>query len=465
MNDIPMNLEAEQNLLGALLINNEALHNVPFLNGDDFINPQHEIIFNLIREGVDRGNIVTPVTIMNKLDPVALEDVGGTRYLSDLSASAVSILNAKEYGELIKEMSSRRNIITIARIALDKAHDTTNSTAKDILDDIEQAAHEIKRDYREEGGIKRISECIDESLSVTARAMQSVHDGGIYGVPTGLTDLDNLLGGLKREKLYYVGARPGIGKTILALNIGKTASKSGNSSVMFSLEMGGAELASRYMSDVSYETSCIAYRDANNGNISQNQFNALSRIGENEKETPLWVIDSPNKGISEIRSDLREVRRKLEKQGNTLDLVIIDYLGLMRSGSRYSGNKVNEVSEISRELKNMTKEFNCPFVVLVQLNRGLESRDNKRPMLSDMRDSGSLEQDADGVIFLHREAYYLAREEPNPKEDQNAYDQWEVKMLEHENEMEIDIAKHRGGKTGRVIVRSHMPTSAMRDKL
>lgn len=462
MNDTPMNLEAEQALLGALLTNNDAMHNIPFLNGEDFYNPQHEIIFNLIRDSVDRGVIASPVTLMNKLDPVALEEVGGTKYLSFLAASAITILNAKEYGEVIKEMSGRRNIIYIAKIALEKAYDTTNSTAKDILDDIEQSAHEIKMNTGEIGQVRHITDCIEESLSMTESAMQKVKDGGIYGVPTGLEDLDNLIGGLKPKKLYYVGARPGIGKTVLALNIAKTAAKSGHATVMFSLEMDGAELASRYMSDISYETNSIPYRNANNGHINQDQFNALSRIGQDEEETPLWIIDSPNLSISDIRDILREKKRKLEKQGKKLGAVIIDYLGLLKSGLKYSGNKVNEVSEMSRELKNMSKEFGCPFLVLVQLNRGLESRDNKRPMLADMRDSGSLEQDADGVLFLHREAYYLAREEP--AKGTNEYDQWEIKMLECQNEMEIDMAKHRGGMTGRITATAHMPTSALRNR-
>lgn len=464
MNDsieLPANISVEQSVLGQIIDNHETyFHVVDFLKPEHFFNHSHQRLYSLLQDRIDSGKSVTPVALCNKLEGVDLEGIGGQTYLARLVGSALSTINTKEYGEIILDMARRRRVIAIARETISKAFNTSNGDADGIIEALEQDIHEVGDSEVQSEGLAPVSDAVDMAIDQVDLAM-NLKEGEISGVSTGLKLLNNITGGLFPGELIILAGRPAMGKTALALNIAKGAAKAGHETAFFSLEMQKYELGLRLISDMTHGTkdSDLPYFDARTGNFNEYQFTRFKSGGERAALLPLHITDKSNASVTTVRMECLKLRRKLEKQGKALGLVIIDYLQLMSAGERYRGNRTSEVTEISRSLKNMAKEFNVPFLVLSQLSRNLEHRDDKRPIMSDLRESGAIEQDADMIMFVYREHEYIKNKEPK---DPEKYVEWADRCERLEREMEVIIAKQRKGPTGSQTLIFSKETSAVR---
>lgn len=458
--EIPANLDAEMSVLGAILCNNDAyFHVAEFLKQDHFFNQSHNNLYGLFQKHIDAGQLVNPVTLCNKLQGVDVFELGGAAYLAKLAGYPTSLINTKEYGEIVVDMSSRRRIIELCQSTIDHAFNVATGNAVSIVEDIEQALHTINETVEVANGLSHVSSSVESAIE-QVQASMALKDGEIAGVTTGIKVLDRQTGGLFPGELIILAGRPAMGKTALAMNIIKGAAKAGHHGAFFSLEMQQHELGQRLISDMAHnETSPLAYFDARVGNFDQQQFERFKAVGEKAANLPIYITDKSNASTTSIRFECLKLRRLLETKGKTLDLVVIDYLGLMNAGNRYRGNRVGEISEITRSLKNLAKEFDIPFLVLSQLSRNLEHRDDKRPLMSDLRDSGSIEQDANMILFVYCEHEYFKKKEPKPGPE---YDEWFEKCQAIENNLDIIIAKQRAGPTGTANVKFYKKTSAVR---
>jgi len=454
----PHNYEAERALLGAILINNTAYEKVSdFLHPEHFADSVHGRIYEAAAKLIERGQMADALTLKNYFEQDgALADVGGANYLSRLAEEAVTILNAGEYGRVIHDMALRRSLIALGNDVVNESYDPDiDVPAPTLIEETEQKLFELATTGNFEGGFQTFGESLVLAINDAEAAFK--RDGKLTGVASGLKALDKLLGGLHPSDLLILAGRPSMGKTALATNIAFHAARSykektdengdvtvvdGAKVAFFSLEMSAAQLATRILS----EESRVGSEKIRRGDISQEDFENIFRVSQELSSIPLFIDDTAALTISAIRTRARRLKRS---QG--LNLIIIDYLQLLSGSSRQRNeNRVMEVSEITRGLKALAKELNVPVIALSQLSRKVEDRDDKRPQLADLRESGSIEQDSDVVMFIFREEYYIQRREPTEGTDKHL--EWQQEMAQVHNLSEVIIAKQRHGPVGKVTL-------------
>ncbi len=453
---MPHNIEAEQTLLGALLINNNSLEKVnEFLRDEHFYNPVHGRIFQTISTMIERGQDASPVTLKNYFDQdEGLTHLGGSQYLTDLAASVMSVVDVADYGHQVYELHLRRALITLGEDIVNEAytHDIDQTPMRQI-ELAEKQLYDLATAGDFQGGFVSLGASVADAIKSAEKAFQN--SGQVTGATTGLTDLDKKIGGLHDSDLLILAGRPSMGKSTLAMNIAyntarayaKSGGEEGAVAAVFSLEMSAEQLAGRLLSDVSN----IPSHKIRNGELQDTDFHKFVEASQIMAETPLFIDDTPALTVGALRTRCRRLKRT-----DNLGFVVIDYLQLMQGSGKSGDNRVQEVSEITRGLKALAKELHVPVMALSQLSRQVENRDNKRPQLSDLRESGSIEQDADAVMFVYREEYYLEREEPGRKPEETEerfnerYDQWAQRLQDQHKVAECILAKQRHGPIGTV---------------
>ncbi len=457
---LPQNIEAEQALLGAILANNKAFEKVSeFLKPQHFADSMHAKIFDVISKLITRGHVADVITLKNYFEQDGtLNDVGGIKYLVKLSDSATPLTNAEYYAQFIYDKYLRRELIATGFDIVNNAtKEDIDSDASEQIEEAEKRLFELSNQGDINGGFVDFSDALTSSLSHIEQAYQK--DGKISGLPTALDALDNKTGGLNNSDLIIIAGRPAMGKTALATNIAynvaeymmhaKDLDEKSKGVAFFSLEMSADQLASRILSTVT-QTNGHKMRT---GELDNAEFTRIAAAVRELEKIPLYIDDTPGLNINSIRTRARRLKRN-----KGLGCIVIDYIQLISgTGSKRSeGNRVQELSEISRGLKILAKELNLPVIALSQLNRGVEQRDDKRPVMSDLRESGSIEQDADIVMFVYREHYYLQNEEPQqkpsetPEHLQKRMEEWEARKRATQNVAEVIIGKQRHGPTGTV---------------
>ncbi|MDP9196713.1 MAG: replicative DNA helicase [Pseudomonadota bacterium] len=453
----PQNTEAEQGLLGAILVNNKAYEKVSeFLQPEHFFDPAHARIYDAVRKLVERGQVADPVTLKAFFERDGdLTSVGGAAYLAELAASMVTIINAEHYGRLIHEMSLRRQLIDVSTDVINKAYaPEVEETAHDLIEQAEKHLFDMATTGEVKGGFVPFRTSLEAAIRTAEKAFR--RDTPITGVTMGLRDLDRKLGGLQPSDLIILAGRPSMGKTALATNMAFNAARSfmqtggreGATVGFFSLEMSSEQLANRILGSESSVPSDKIRR----GEIRDSDFPRFVEASQRLSQVPFFVDDTPGLSIAALRTRARRLKRT-----SGLGMLVVDYLQLLRgSGTGSSENRVQEVSEITRGLKGIAKELDVPVLALSQLSRAVEQREDKRPQLADLRESGSIEQDADVVMFIFRQQYYLEREEPTKRVDESdekfntRHDRWKQLCEEVHNTSEVVIAKQRHGPIGSV---------------
>jgi replicative DNA helicase len=452
----PHNIEVEQALLGAVLVNNEAFYRVSdFLNPDHFFEPIHQRIYELAAGLVRAGKIATPVTLKTFL-PADLDVAGLTasQYLARLAAEATTVINAEDYGRTIYDLALRRSLITIGEEMVNEAYDApVDSSPRDQIEAAERNLYELAETGRYDGGFQRFAQALTTAVDMAARAYQ--RDGRLSGLATGLRDLDRMMGGLQPSDLVIIAGRPGMGKTALATNIayniarawrgevrpdGRIVAANGGIVGFFSLEMSAEQLATRIISE---QTEIPSYR-IRRGEIDPSDFDRIAEAAREMETTPLYIDETGGLSIAQLAARARRLKRQ-----RGLDVMVVDYIQLLQGSSRRAvEGRVHEVTEITTNLKALAKELNIPILALSQLSRQVENRDDKRPQLSDLRESGSIEQDADVVMFVFREEYYLKNREPRAGTEE--FFKWQADMEAVHGRAEVIIGKQRHGPTGMV---------------
>ena len=453
----PHNIEAEQALLGAILVNNEAFYRVSdFLEPVHFFEPIHQQIYQLARDLIRAGKLATPVTLKTFLD--ASVDIGGLtvgQYLARLAAEATTIINAEDYGRTVYDLSVRRALIQVGEDMVNVAFDApVDFSPRDQIEDAERRLYELAETGRYDGGFQRFAQALTTAIDMAAHAFQ--RDGKLSGIATGLDDLDRMMGGLQQSDLVILAGRPGMGKTALATNIGYNIAKAwqgeikpdGHTSTVnggivgfFSLEMSAEQLATRIIA----EQTSIPSNQIRRGGISESDFEKIKDYSIELQNIPLYVDETGGLSVAQLAARARRLKRQ-----RGLDLVVIDYLQLLQGSTRRSQeNRVQEITEITTKLKALAKELNVPTLALSQLSRQVESRDDKRPQLSDLRESGSIEQDADVVLFVYREEYYHQMRKPL-ESNREKFAEWLAEADKVHGKAEVIIGKQRHGPTGTV---------------
>jgi len=447
--EMPCNIEAEQALIGSVLVSNEIYDEISsIIDSNKFFDPIHVKIFEIIEKLISKGLLANPITLKNYFENnEGLKELGGQEYLIKITKFSTSVKQAIDYANIIYEMHLRRELIKISETTLNEASDKEISTSgEEIIQNTEKSLF----DLAERGHFNRSFLKFENALKLTIEMARNAfqNEEGIVGVPTGLTDLDNRLGGLHKQDLVIIAGRPSMGKTALATNIAfhaaKNIEKKGLKSTVafFSLEMSSEQLSTRILS----EQSRIRSNDIRRGKVSEKEFEQFISTSKNIYDLPLYIDETPAITISAISNRSRRIKRLFG-----LDLIVVDYIQLMRSGTnKKNEGRVQEISEITQGLKALAKELNVPVLALSQLSRAVEQRDDKKPQLADLRESGSIEQDADVVMFVYREAYYLERKEPTLGSIEHA--EWQQKMDEISHLADIMIGKQRHGPTGNVKV-------------
>jgi replicative DNA helicase len=450
LREVPHNLEAEQALLGAILANNEALNHVGSnLEAEDFYAEIHQRVYRTILQFHDRGMIANPVTLKHHFTKDdGIEDA----YLARLVASASAIINVRDYAGIIRDLSTKRALIGIGETVVNRAFDVReDAEGLAQVEQAEQMLFNLATSGDAEGQFKPIRNSLAEAITRTEAAFKRA--GTVVGISTGLTDLNRLLGGLHNSDLIILAGRPSMGKTALATNIAYNAAKyvmeedAGKDSKprsvgFFSLEMSADQLAMRILA-----TECkISSHKLQRGDLTNDEFATLVQKAQELGRIPFHIDDTPALSISAVRTRARRLKRV-----HNLSLLVVDYLQLLRASSKNSqANRVQEISEITQGLKAIAKELQIPVIALSQLSRAVEQREDKRPQLADLRESGSIEQDADLVMFVFREEYYLSRTEPRP--DTAEHTEWMSKMEKIHGIADVIIAKHRNGPIGNVAL-------------
>tara|TARA_B110000211_G_scaffold215592_1_gene257944 strand:- start:2960 stop:4393 length:1434 start_codon:yes stop_codon:yes gene_type:complete len=450
-NKQPSNLEAEQALLGSILVNNDIIDEISsIVSSSVFYDPAHVKIYEVIESLNNKGMIANPITLKNFFEKDnMLNEVGGTEYLVKLTRYSGSAKQAIDYAKIIHEMYLRRELVLIS----DKLSDDTlnansqEQDAENIIESTEKSLFDLAERGSFSQSFLKFNEALDQTIEMATLAMKS--DQGIVGVPTGLTDLDEKLGGLHKSDLVILAGRPGMGKTALATNIAYHAaqnllSRQEKSSIaFFSLEMSSEQLSTRILS----EQARIKSDDIRRGKVTESEINRYIETSRNIYNLPLYIDETPAITIATLSNRARRIKRLFG-----LSLIVVDYIQLMRApnSNGRNDNRVQEVSEITQGLKALAKELKVPVLALSQLSRAVESRDDKKPQLSDLRESGSIEQDADVVMFVYREAYYLENKQPKLGSIEHA--EWQSKMNDVNGLADIILGKQRHGPTGTVKV-------------
>ncbi len=450
----PHNLDAEQAVLGAILVNNDACDRVSnFLLPDHFFEPVHARIYETASTLIRAGKLASPVTLKTYFDNDAtLKEIGGPAYLARLAASATTVINAEDYGRAVYELAQRRKLIGIGTDIVNDAFDTpVEETSKDLIERAEQTLFEIAETGKYGQGFQPFGRALTAAVDMANSAFQ--RDGGLSGIASGLTDLDEKMGGLQASDLIILAGRPAMGKTALGTNIayhvaraynaehqpdGSVKTLNGGIVAFFSLEMSSEQLATRIIA----EQSAIPSERIRRGKISEEEFERIVEVSRELQSLPLYIDATGGLTIAQVAARARRLKRQ-----RGLGLVVVDYLQLLAGSSRRAAEgRVQEVSEITVGLKALAKELNVPIIALSQLSRQVENRDDKRPQLADLRESGSIEQDADVVLFIYREEYYLERKEPRPNTTE--HQDWQDQMEKVTGVAEVIIGKQRHGPTG-----------------
>ena len=445
--ELPNNIEAEQAVIGSILVSNEIFDEINLiLSSNNFYDPIHQKIFSAIENLIFRGMLANPITLKSYFEDEK-DDLNVPDYLVKVTKFSTSIRQAVEYSKIIYDMFVRRELIKISENTIDTAKlNDLSTTGQDIIEDSEKLLYELAEKGSSYSSLISFDKALRQTIDMASAAYKN--EEGIVGVPTGLRDLDDRLGGLHKSDLIIIAGRPGMGKTALATNIAFNAAqklqdsgKEKASVAFFSLEMSSEQLSTRILA----EQSKIKSNDIRRGRISDEQFDRFLETSKNISELPLYIDETPALTIAAMSNRARRIKRL-----HGLDLIIVDYIQLMRGSLNYKDGRVQEVSEITQGLKAIAKELSIPVVALSQLSRQVEQRDNKKPQLSDLRESGSIEQDADVVMFVYRESYYLENKEPKPATVEHA--EWQAKMNEVSNLAELIIGKQRHGPTGNVFL-------------
>jgi len=444
-NELPNNIEAEQSVIGSILVSNEIFDEINMIIANkNFYDPMHQKIFSAIEKLIYGGMLANPITLKNYFENEK-DELNVPDYLVKITKFSTSSRQAIEYSKLIYDLFVKRELVKISENIIDKAKlNDLDHDGQSIIENFEKSLF----DLAEKGSFSSSLVKFDEAMRMTIEMASSAYknDEGIVGVPTGLTDLDDRLGGMHKSDLLIIAGRPSMGKTALATNIAFNAAKKiqddGRKSTIafFSLEMSSEQLSTRILA----EQSRIKSNDIRRGRISEEQFDKFIETSKNISELPLYIDETPAISIAALSNRARRIKRLYG-----LDMVVVDYIQLMRAANFKEG-RVQEISEITQGLKALAKELSVPVLALSQLSRAVEQRDDKKPQLSDLRESGSIEQDADVVMFVFREAYYLERKEPQPATVEHA--EWQSKMNDISNRAEIIIGKQRHGPTGNVFL-------------
>jgi replicative DNA helicase len=444
----PSNLEAEQALLGSILVNNDIIDEVStIINPTSFYDPAHTKIFEVIETLNNKGMIANPITLKNYFEKDdMLNEVGGTEYLVKLTRFSSSTKQAVDYAKVIHEMYLRRELVLISDKLSSDTLNAKEQNAENIIEGTEKSLFDLAERGSFSQSFLKFNQALDQTIEMATLAMKS--DQGIVGVPTGLSDLDEKLGGLHKSDLVILAGRPGMGKTALATNIAYHAAQTlmdrqeKSSVAFFSLEMSSEQLSTRILS----EQAKIKSDDIRRGKVNEEEINRYIETSRNIYNLPLFIDETPAITIATLCNRARRIKRLFG-----VSLIVVDYIQLMRApSSNRNDNRVQEVSEITQGLKALAKELKVPVLALSQLSRAVESRDDKKPQLSDLRESGSIEQDADVVMFVYREAYYL--ENKQPKLGSIEYAEWQSKMNDVNGLADIILGKQRHGPTGTVKV-------------
>ncbi|MET0366362.1 MAG: replicative DNA helicase [Sphingobium sp.] len=454
---LPRNIEAEAALLGALMLDNRIAEDVQQkLKPEHFYDQLHGRIYQIILQLLDKNMVANAVTLRPMLEhEESLKEQGGAgAYLAQLSGNSVAVIGARDFAQQIYDLALLRELIGVGRHLVEQALDTSESVdPMGQIEAAEVALYSVSEGQGENGSAKTFLAASTAAVQVAERALNS--GGHLSGITTGLTGLNDKIGGLHNSDLIILAGRPGMGKTSLVTNIAYNAAarwlrdkadgipderNMGAGVAFFSLEMSADQLATRILA----EQSGISGENLRMGKISRAEFQNLSRAARDLQELPLMIDDTPGLSIAALRTRARRLKRR-----HNIGVVIVDYLQLLSGTGKTGDNRVNEISEISRGLKTLAKELHVPVIALSQLSRAVESREDKRPVLSDLRESGSIEQDADMVWFVFREDYYEMAKQPRPEEEA-AYQAWADKMERIHGVAELIVAKQRHGATGKV---------------
>jgi replicative DNA helicase len=460
---LPHNVQAEAALLGALMIDNRLVEDVQMrLRSEHFFDPAHGRIYDAILRLVERNMIANPVTLRPMLDGSdELKERGGAAYLAQLTGSGAALIGARDFAIQVYDLALLRALIGVGREMVERATDTSEAVdPKSQIEEAEVSLYRVAEQGGEQGSVKSFGQATMLAVQQAEKALNS--GGHLSGITTGLDSVNSKIGGLHNSDLIILAGRPGMGKTSLATNIAFNCAKrlirdkedgidpaktSGAAVAFFSLEMSADQLATRILS----EQSGISSENLRMGKISQQDFRNLARAAQELNDLPLFIDDTPGLTIAALRTRARRLKRQ-----RNIGAIVVDYLQLLQGSGKGGDNRVQEISEISRGLKQLAKELSLPVMALSQLSRQVESREDKRPQLSDLRESGSIEQDADIVMFVYREEYYVAAREPKRPGDGDdaktfeAHDSWMRDMERAFGTCELIIAKQRHGATGKV---------------
>jgi replicative DNA helicase len=457
---LPYNILAEQMLLGTVLVDNEMIMKVgDFLEAEHFFDPVHKKIYETIKTFSEKGIIANPITLKNYFDKEeGLKDRGGAQYLADLASLSATIINVHDYGRTIYDLALRRQLIHIGEeITNDAFEKEQGLSAHEQIDVAEEKLYHIADDYLAHNqGFVPLTKPLTAAIGKAQQAFKN--KGKVSGIATEFTDLDELLGGFQDSDLIIIAGRPSMGKTAIALNLAfnccntmlknfenkkdKDQNEKPKSVGFFSLEMSSEQLASRLISS----SSGINTSKLRTGHVDEEEFGYLVKASKELQELPIFIDDTPALSISALRTRARRLKRK-----HNLGMLFVDYLQLLRASNinNKDQNRVQEISEITQGLKAIAKELHIPVIAGSQLSRAVEQREDKRPLLSDLRESGTIEQDSDIVMFLYREEYYLMRRKPT-KEGTDLYEKWQQDMDNVKNITDLIISKHRNGPVGNV---------------
>ena len=444
--ELPNNIEAEQSVLGSILLQNEIFDEInTIITSVNFYDPLHQKVFAAIENLIYKGMLANPITLKNHFEKEK-DEIDVPEYLVKVTKFSTSSRQAIEYSKIIYDMYVRRKLIKISENTIDNAKtNDLNISGQKIIENSER----LLFDLAEKGSFSSSLIKFDEAMKLTIEMASNAYknDEGIVGVPTGLTNLDDRLGGLHQSDLIIIAGRPSMGKTALATNIAFNAAKKlqdeKKKSVIafFSLEMSSEQLSTRILA----EQSRITSHNIRRGKISDEEFEKFIETSKTISELPLFIDETPAISIAALSNRARRIKRL-----HGLEMIVVDYIQLMRASINNKDGRVQEISEITQGLKAIAKELSVPVLALSQLSRAVEQRDDKRPQLADLRESGSIEQDADVVMFVYREQYYLARQEP--AEGTVEHQDWQEKMSSIHNLAETIIAKQRHGPTGKVLL-------------
>ena len=444
--ELPNNIEAEQSVIGSILVTNEIFDELStIITSVNFYDPMHQKIYNAIENLIYKGMLANPITLKNYFEDEK-DDLDIPEYLVKITKFSTSVRQAIEYSKIIYDMFVRRELIKISEQTIDSAKiNDLETSGQNIIENSERLLFDLAEKGTFNSSLIKFDDAMKQTIEMASAAYKN--EGGIVGVPTGLRDLDYKLGGLHQSDLIIIAGRPSMGKTSLATNIAFNAAKyiqdngKKSSVAFFSLEMSSEQLSTRILS----EQARISSNDIRQGRISDDQFDQFLETSKNVAELPLFIDETPAISIAAMSNRARRIKRL-----HGLDIIIVDYIQLMRGTTHNKDGRVQEISQITQGLKAIAKELGVPVVALSQLSRQVEQRDDHKPQLADLRESGSIEQDADVVMFVYREGYYLLRKEPREATVEHA--EWQAKMNEVAHLAEIIIGKQRHGPIGKITL-------------